>query len=268
VALGIVPFALGTDTGGSIRQPAAQNEILGVKPTYGAVSRYGVVAMSSSMDSIGCMANDPETADLVMGIMAGKDTADATSLPDFWQNEPENKKLRVGALAGFTDDAIEKLKQVGHEVSEIEMPTLKYGKVIYDIVQSAEVASTMMRYDGVRFGYRAEDVKDLDDLYTRSRDEGLGIENKRRIMFGNFVVSTGNYEKYYLKAQKARTLLISEYDKVFENFDVLLCPTTDDAVTSSVNLAGLPAVSLPSGAQLIGPRCSDRALLKLAKEIL
>ncbi|MCL1839776.1 Asp-tRNA(Asn)/Glu-tRNA(Gln) amidotransferase subunit GatA [Candidatus Saccharibacteria bacterium] len=307
VALGIVPFALGTDTGGSIRQPAAYNGVIGVRPTYGAVSRYGVIAMSSSIDTVGCFATTADDADLVMGVMAGRDEADATSLDDFWSAEPENKKLRVGVIKDFmnsadgevlkcTNDYIDKLKGLGHEVSEIEMPTLKYGLAIYYVVQSAELASTMMRFDSIRFGRQAENVKGLDDLYTRSRDEGLMMENKRRIMLGNYVVSTGLYEKYYLKAQKARTLLMAEYDRAFEKFDVLLCPTTpstafklgsktgdpmemylEDLMLASPSMAGLPAISVPAGettegltvgVQLVGPQCSDRSLLKLAKETM
>jgi len=306
VALGIVPFALGTDTGGSVRQPAAYNGIFGLRPTYGAVSRYGVVAVASSFDTIGCLASTAETIDLVTGIMAGKDPADATTLDDFWAKKPKSAKLRIGVIKNLMTDGdkealrcvrnyIEKLKRAGHRVDEIEMPIWEYGLAMYLVVQPAELASTMMRYDGIRFGYQAKNVKNLDDLYTRSRDEGLMMENKRRIMLGNYVVSTGLYEKYYLKAQKARTLLIAEYAKTFKKFDVLLCPTTlapafrlgekvddpvqassEDLLLASPSMAGLPAISVPAGettdgltvgVQLVGPRCSDRQLLKLAKEM-
>jgi len=307
VALGIVPFALGSDTGGSIRQPAAYNGVLGIKPTFGTVRRYGVVAMASSLDVIGCFAENAADADLVMGIMAGKDPKDSTTLPDFWHNVPEDRKLNVGIIADFMGDGVdgevrncvsqyaEKLKQAGHRVLEIEMPILKYGLAIYYIVQPAEVASNLGRHDGVRYGYRAENTRGLEDLYTKSRDEGFVLENKRRIMIGNFVLSSGFFDAYYLKAQKARTLLIEEYNKAFEKFDILLCPTTpalafkmgekvndplqmylEDLMTVPPSIAGLPAVSVPAGetaegltvgVQLIGPRQSDRALLKLAGEV-
>jgi aspartyl-tRNA(Asn)/glutamyl-tRNA(Gln) amidotransferase subunit A len=306
VALGIVPFALGSDTGGSIRQPAAYNGIVGLKPTFGTVSRYGVVAMASSTDTIGCLAETAADVDQVMGIMAGKDAKDSTTLDDFWQEEPREKKLRVGVIKDFMDKGvntevkeyvdkyIEKLKQVGHTVEEVEIPTLKYGLAIYYVVQMAEVASNMCRYDGVRFGARAKNVLNLDSLYTLSRDDGLMLENKRRIMIGNFVLSSGFFDAYYLKAQKARTLLIREYEKVFGKFDILLCPVAptpafklgekiddplqmylEDLMNVPPSMAGLPAVAVPVGetaeglsvgAQLIGPRRSDRQLLKLVKE--
>lgn len=308
VALGIVPFALGSDTGGSIRQPASYNGVVGIKPTYGAVSRYGVVAMASSTDTIGCFAADAEDVDLVMGIMAGIDEKDSTTLPDFWQNEPEEKKLRIGVIRDFMDEGvesevleaingfIEKAKKNGNEIGEISMPTLKYGLAIYYIVQPAEVASNLSRYDGVRYGLRADGAKDLAELYSKTRDEGFMSENKRRIMIGNFVLSSGFFDAYYLKAQKARTLLIREYDKAFEEFDVLLCPVApapafklgqktgdplqmylEDVMSVPPSMAGLPAISapagetkdgLPVGVQLIGPRRSDRMLLKLAKETM
>ena len=308
VALNIVPFAFGSDTGGSIRQPAAYNGIVGIKPTFGTVSRYGVVAMASSTDTIGCFAADAADADSVMGIMAGSDAKDSTTLPDFWAEEPTDKRLRVGLITDFmsdgTDKAVkdcigifaDKLKATGHTVEEIAMPTLKYGLAIYYIVQTAEAASNLCKFDGVRYGYRAEGAKDLDGLYEGSRNDGLMPENKRRIMIGNFVLSSGFFDAYYLKAQKARTLLIAEYEKAFEQFDVLLCPTAPtpafgldektgdplqmymgDLMAVPPSMAGLPAVSVPAGetaegltvgAQLIGPRRSDRLLLKLAKEMM
>jgi len=307
VALSIVQFALGTDTGGSIRQPAAFNGVVGHKPTYGTVSRYGVVAMASSTDTIGCFATEAADVELVMGVMAGKDAKDSTTLADFWDEDPEDKKLRVGVIKDFMGEGVdgevkrcigeyvEKLKQTGHKVEEIEMPTLKHALAVYYIVQMAEVASNMGRYDGVRYGHRAKDVHSLEELYKADRNEGLGAENKRRIMVGNFVLSSGFFDAYYLKAQKARTLLIAEYDRAFEKFDVLLCPVAptpafklgaktqdplqmylEDVMTVPPSMAGLPAVSVPAGlaegglpvgVQLIGPRRSDRVLLKLAREV-
>lgn len=307
VALDIVQFALGSDTGGSIRQPASYNGVVGIKPTYGTVSRYGVVAMASSTDTIGCFAADAEDVDLVMGIMAGRDEKDSTTLDNFWQNEPEDKKLRIGVIRDFMDEGVEtevlkavngfvdKLKKDGHELGEISMPTLKYGLAIYYIVQPAEVASNLSRYDGIRYGLRSDGVSDLVSLYRKTRDEGFMPENKRRIMIGNFVLSSGFFDAYYLKAQKARTLLIEEYNRAFEKFDVLLCPVApapafklgqktgdplqmylEDVMSVPPSMAGLPAISVPAGeteeglpvgVQLIGPRKADRTLLKLAKEI-
>ena len=307
VALGIVPFALGSDTGGSIRMPASYNGVVGVKPTYGTVSRYGVVAMASSTDVMGCFTTDAEDADLVMGIMAGQDAKDSTTLADFWPEEPADKKLRIGVLKDFMGDGtevevaetllslVERMKALGHAVEETSMPMLKYGLPIYYVVHLAEVASNLSRYDGVRYGYRDETARDLAELYGKSREEGFMMENKRRIMLGNFVLSAGFFDAYYLKAQKARTLLIREYDRAFEKFDVLLCPVAptpafklgqntddplkmylEDVMTVPPSMAGLPALSIPAGetkeglpvgAQLIGPRRSDRQLLKLAKEL-
>jgi len=306
VALGIVPFALGTDTGGSIRQPAAFNGLVGLKPTYGTVSRYGVVATVSSTDTIGCLAADAADVELVMGIMAGRDAKDSTTLDDFWTAEPEDKKLNVGVIKDFMSEGVdadvkrciseyaERLKQASHRVEEIEMPILKYSLAIYYIVNYAEIVSNLSRYDGVRYGYSADGAKTLSGLYGKSRDEGFMPENKRRIMLGNFVLSSGFFDAYYLKAQKARTLLIREYDKAFEKFDVLLCPVAptpafklgantddpmkmylEDVMTVPPSITGLPALAVPAGlaadglpvgVQLIGPRRSDRRLLKLAKE--
>ncbi|MFV0484698.1 MAG: Asp-tRNA(Asn)/Glu-tRNA(Gln) amidotransferase subunit GatA [Candidatus Saccharimonadales bacterium] len=308
VALDIVPFALGSDTGGSIRQPASYNGVIGVKPTFGTVSRYGVVSMASSTDVIGCFAKNAADADLVMGIMAGRDQKDSTSLEDFWQNDPStDKPLKIGIISDFMGDGVDpevisninncvkKWQGKGHIVEEISMPVLKYGLAVYYIVQTAEVASNLSRYDGVRYGHRADDIKSLDDLYGKSRDEGFMAENKRRIMIGNFVLSSGFFDAYYLKAQKARTLLIQAYDKAFEKFDALLCPVApspafkigekvsdplamylEDAMSVPPSMAGLPAISVPAGitksgltvgAQLIGARQNDRTLLKLASDL-
>ena len=310
VALGIVQFALGSDTGGSIRQPASYNGVYGMKPTYGTVSRYGVVAMASSTDVMGCFANTVEDVDLVMRIMAGKDPKDSTTLDDFWTRELEDaqpKKKKIGIIKDFMGDGVDpevvktvndyaaKMKKAGFEVEEIEMPIMKYGLAIYYIVQPAEVASNLSRYDGVRYGHRAADIKDLDEVYSKTRDEGFMPENKRRIMIGNFVLSSGFFDAYYLKAQKARTLLINAYNEAFEKYDALLCAVApapafkfgektndplqmymEDVMSVPPSMAGLPALAAPAGAskeglpigiQLIGPRESDQMLLNIAKTV-
>lgn len=310
VALGIVQFALGSDTGGSIRQPASYNGVWGMKPTYGTVSRYGVVAMASSTDVMGCFANSAEDVDLVMSIMAGKDPKDSTTLDDFWNRELDEvtpKKKKIGIIKDFMGDGVDpevvktvrdyatKMKKAGFEVEEVEMPIMKYGLAIYYIVQPAEVASNLSRYDGVRYGHRAADTTDLDSVYSKTRDEGFMPENKRRIMIGNFVLSSGFFDAYYLKAQKARTLLINAYNEAFEKYDALLCAVApapafkfgektndplqmymEDVMSVPPSMAGLPALAapagtssegLPIGIQLVGPRKSDQMLLNIAKTV-
>jgi aspartyl-tRNA(Asn)/glutamyl-tRNA(Gln) amidotransferase subunit A len=302
-ALDIVPFALGSDTGGSIRQPASFNGVVGVKPTYGMVSRYGVVAMASSTDTIGCFATTAADAELVMDIMAGRDDKDMTTLPDFFKPEQVKAGQKVGVIKEFmTDDVdedvrartneyIEKLKAAGHTVSEVSMSMLRYALAIYYIVVPAEISSNLARYDGVRYGKRAES-NSLGELYGKSRDEGFMAENKRRIMIGSYVLSSGFFDAYYQQAQKARTLLINEFNDLFNSFDVLIGPvsptpafnlgenTADpvkmylaDVMTVPASLAGLPALSVPAGTtseglpvgvQLIGQRRSDAQLLALA----
>lgn len=310
VALDIVPFALGSDTGGSIRQPASYNGVYGIKPTYGAVSRYGVVAMASSTDTMGCFTKSPEDMDLVMSIISGKDAKDSTTLDDFWTKDLEDakpKKQKIGIISDFLGEGVdpdvvkgirdyaEKLKKAGFEVEEVSMPIMKYGLAIYYIVQPAEVASNLSRYDGIRYGHRSSEVTDLDSVYNLTRDEGFMTENKRRIMIGNFVLSSGFFDAYYLKAQKARTLLINAYNEAFEKYDALLCAVApapafklgekvndplqmymEDMMSVLPSLAGLPAISapaavstngLPIGAQLVGPRKSDQILINIAKTI-
>ena len=306
-ALDVVPFALGSDTGGSIRQPASFNGVVGVKPTYGAVSRYGVVAMASSTDTIGCFATNATDADLVMEIMSGQDKKDMTTLPDFWTRPQELNKKRVGLIKQFMTDDVdsevrsrvleyaEKLKQLGYQVDEVDLPMAEYSLAIYYVVVPAEVSSNLARYDGIRYGHRAEGVKTLAELYGRSRDEGFVTENKRRIMIGSFVLSSGFFDAYYMQAQKARTLLIREFKKLFEQYDLLLGPVSPtpafklgenahnpikmylaDIMTVPASLAGLPAISVPAGTneqglpigvQLIGDYQSDHALLQLIAEV-
>lgn len=305
VALDIVPFALGTDTGGSIRQPASFNGVVGVKPTYGTVSRFGVVAMASSTDTIGVLSSSVEDAELVMSIMAGRDKKDMTTLPDFFTSRSVDGPKKFGVIKEFmTDDVdaevraktneyIEKLRSQGHTVEEVSMPILKYALAIYYIVVPAEISSNLGRYDGVRYGARAK-TETLSELYGVSRDQGFMPENKRRIMIGSYVLSSGYFDAYYLQAQKARTLLINEFNTLFETYDALIGPVaptpafqlgenTEDPVkmyladimTVPASLAGLPAISVPAGTtepglpvgvQLIGPRKSDALLLAIAKE--
>lgn len=307
-ALDIVEFALGSDTGGSIRQPASFNGVYGIKPTYGAVSRYGVVAMASSTDTMGCFAKKAEDVDLVMSIMAGQDKKDSTTLPDYWTknlDEIQPAKKKIGLIRDCFGEGInpevaeivrnygKKLEAQGYEIEEFDMPILKYGLAIYYVVQPAEVASNLSRYDGIRYALRSKDAKNLDDIYTMTRSEGFMKENQRRIMIGNFVLSSGFYDAYYLKAQKARTLLINAYNEAFEKYDALLCPVAptpafklgektsdpltmylEDAMTVPASMAGLPALSVPAGktadglpvgAQLIGRTQSDQLLLSIAK---
>jgi len=306
VALDIVPFALGSDTGGSIRQPASFNGVVGVKPTYGTVSRYGVVAMASSTDTIGVLSATVEDAELVMDILSGQDRKDMTTLPDFFTPYINTEPKRIGVIKEFmaddvdqevrdrTNEYIEAMKAKGHIVEEVSLPMVKYALAIYYIVVPAEVSSNLGRYDGIRYGVRSQEAKTLGEVYGRSRDDGFVSENKRRIMIGSYVLSSGFFDAYYLQAQKARTLLINEFNKIFETYDALIGPVTPtpafklgentadpvkmylaDIMTVPASLAGLPALSVPAGTtqsglpvgvQLIGPRQSDALLLALAKE--
>ncbi len=307
-ALDVVLFALGSDTGGSIRQPASFNGVVGIKPTYGMVSRYGVIAMASSTDTIGCFAKDVSDAELVMKIMSGRDDHDMTTLPDFFTpDEQAAPGRKIGLIKEFmTDDVdadvrqrvteyVEKLRALGHTVEEVSMPILKYALGAYYIIVPAEVSSNLARYDGIRYGLRAENVKTLSELYGKTRDQGFVTENKRRIMIGSYVLSSGFFDAYYMQAQKARTLLINAYDDLFNTYDALVGPVsstpsfgigenTDDPVkmyltdimTVPASLAGLPAFSIPAGTtasglpvgvQLIGQRKSDAMLFALAKSV-
>jgi hypothetical protein len=306
-ALDIVPFALGTDTGGSIRQPASFNGVYGIKPTYGTASRYGVVAMASSTDTMGCFARSAEDVAVVMSVMAGQDPKDMTTLPDFFVPATETpQQLNIGIIDEAMGDGVDAevrqavsqyadtLRSHGHAVETVSMPMLQHALAIYYIVVPAEISSNLARYDGVRYGHRAEGVKTLAELYGRSRDEGFMPENKRRIMIGSYVLSSGYFDAYYLQAQKARTLLINEFNALFEQYDMLLLPTAPtpafglgensddplkmylaDIMTVPASLAGLPALSVPAGvsqaglpigAQLIGPMQSDATLLAVASQ--
>lgn len=337
IALDIVEFATGTDTGGSIRQPASFNGVYGLKPTYGCISRYGVVAMASSTDCIGFFTKTPEDMDLLMGIASGKDSKDLTTLDDYY-NEAGNgfdsseasglssqasassprrncgsspkpfSASRIGVIKDFDNDSVdpeirkalkdkcELLKSKGYEIVELEMPALKYALAAYYIIVPAEIASNLSRYDGIRYGFRSENSSDLNNLYANTRDEGFMPENKRRIMIGNFVLSSGFYDAYFLKAAKVRTLIIKEYEKAFEKCDFLLTPVApnpafklgeksgdpvamylEDMMSVSLNLAGVPGLTIPAGKtksglpiglQLVGPRRSDKSLIEFSKELV
>lgn len=309
VAAGIVPFALGSDTGGSIRQPGSFNGVVGYKPTYGMISRYGVVAMASSTDVVGPLTRTVEDAELVSDILAGQDGHDSTVHDNYFQPITDNSQgsYTIGVIKDFMGDGVDadvvnqtqavinRLEQAGHTVRQVSLPMAKYALAIYYIVVPAELSSNLARYDGVRYGVRSDKAKSLDDVYGLSRSAGFMPENKRRIMIGSYVLSSGYFDAYYLKAQKARTLLIDEFNKLFDECDFLICPTAPtpafklgentsdplkmylaDAMTVPASLAGLPAISvpcgesdsgLPIGVQLIGQQKDDAKLLAFAKEV-
>lgn len=306
VALDIVEFATGTDTGGSIRQPASFNGVYGLKPTYGCISRYGVVAMASSTDCIGFFTKTPDDMDLLMSVANGKDSKDLTTLDNYYDTTEIKKAKKVGIIKDFDNDSVdpeirkalktkcELLKSKCYEIVGVEMPALKYALAAYYIIVPAEITSNLSRYDGVRYGFRSENSKDLDGLYANTRDEGFMPENKRRIMIGNFVLSSGFYDAYFLKAAKVRTLIVKEYEKAFSKCDFLLTPVSpnpafklgekvndpvamylEDMMSVSLNLAGVPGLAIPAGKtaeglpiglQLVGPRRSDKSLIEFAKE--
>ena len=307
VALNIVEFATGTDMGGSIRQPASFNGIYGLKPTYGCVSRYGVVAMASSTDCIGFFTKTPEDMDLLMSIASGQDSKDLTTLPDYYNASKAKKAQKIGIIKDFDNESVDGeirqalknkcklLESKGYKIVELEMPALKYALAAYYIIVPAEVASNLSRYDGVRYGFRSENSEDLDALYSNTRNEGFMPENKRRIMIGNFVLSSGFYDAYFLKAAKARTLIVKEYEKAFDKCDFILTPVApnpafklgekvndpvamylEDVMSVPLNLAGVPGLTIPAGKtkaglpiglQLVGPRRSDKALIEFSKEL-
>jgi len=307
-ALDIVPFALGSDTGGSIREPASFNGVVGIKPTYGTVSRYGVVAMASSTDVIGCFTTNVADSELVLDILAGLDRKDMTTLVDFFVPEKTTKpNQKIGLIKEFmshdvdedvrarTNEYAEKLRAAGHTVEEVSIPIVLHTLAMYYIIVPAELSSNLARYDGVRYGHRAEGITSLAELYGKSRDEGFVTENKRRIMIGSYVLSSGFFDAYYLQAQKARTLLINELNTLFETFDVLMGPTVPtpafklgentadpikmylaDIMTVPASLAGIPAISVPAGlsesglpigVQLMAARRNDAQLLSLARSM-
>ena len=308
VAARLVPVSTGTDTGGSIRQPAALCGITGLKPTYGRVSRYGMIAFASSLDQGGPFARSAEDAALLLGTMAGFDPRDSTSVDrpvdDYSATLGDSLEgLKIGlpkeffgeGLDGRTgaaiEAALEEYKKLGATPVEISLPHAGYSVPVYYVVAPAECSSNLSRYDGVRFGHRAADVKDLEDMYKRSRGEGFGAEVKRRIMIGTYALSAGYYDAYYLKAQQVRRLIREDFLKAFSEVDVIMGPTApgvafglgekaDDPVsmylsdiyTIAVNLAGLPGMSIPAGfaddmplgLQLIGNYFGEARLLNIA----
>jgi aspartyl-tRNA(Asn)/glutamyl-tRNA(Gln) amidotransferase subunit A len=307
VAARLTPAATGTDTGGSIRQPAALCGITGLKPTYGRVSRYGMIAYASSLDQGGPMTRSAEDAALLMQVMAGFDPKDSTSVeqnvPDYSAGLNDSLKgLKIGLPKEFFSDeldstiateiqaAVAEYEKMGAEIKEVSMPNLKLAIPAYYVIASAECSSNLSRYDGVRFGYRCQNPQDLADLYTRSRGEAFGSEVKRRILMGTYALSAGYYDAYYLKAQQVRRLISDDFKRALSEVDVLMGPVspstafrigekTDDPIqmylediyTIAINLAGLPAMSLPAGfvegkpvgLQVIGNYFSEAKLLNI-----
>lgn len=283
VSAGEAPVSLGSDTGGSIRQPAAFCGIVGMKPTYGLVSRYGLVAFASSLDQIGPFSTTVEDSAIMLGAIAGYDAKDSTSLkldvPDYTQFlKTDLKGKKVGVIRetfgegldpeveAATRTAIEQLKALGAEIIDISCPRFRYGISAYYIIAPCEASANLARYDGVRYGHRVQDADNLLDMYKRTRAEGFGAEVKRRIMIGTYALSAGYYDAYYLKAQKVRTLIKQDFEAAFNQVDVLVSPTSpttafklgekladplsmylDDLMTIPVNMAGLPGLSLPCG---------------------
>ena len=309
VAGRLSPFATGTDTGGSIRQPASLCGITGIKPTYGRVSRYGMIAYASSLDQAGPLTQTAEDAALVMNVMAGFDDKDSTSVdrsvPDYTKNLGNSiEGLRIGLPKEFFSEgldsgvaetvmvAVKEFEAMGASVKEISLPNSAHAIPTYYIVAPCECSSNLSRLDGVRYGYRCEDPKDLEDLYLRSRSEGFGPEVKRRIMIGAYALSAGYYDAYYLKAQKVRHLISEDFQKAFQEVDVIMGPVSPttafnlgafkdsvsmylaDIYTLSLNLAGLPGMSIPAGfsnkmpvgLQLIGNYWSEELLLNAAHQ--
>ncbi len=308
VAARLTVCATGTDTGGSIRQPAAHCGITGLKPTYGRVSRYGMIAYASSLDQGGPMARSAEDAAILLQTMAGFDEKDSTSVdcpvPDYQSglnNSLEGLKIGLpkeffgdglnNEVAAILDAAINEYRKMGAEIKEISIPNLKYAIPAYYVIAPAECSANLSRFDGVRFGYRCENPVDLCDLYTRSRGEGFGKEVKRRILMGTYALSAGYYDAYYLKAQKIRRLISDDFKNAFAQVDVIMGPVTpttafaigekmgnpvemylSDIYTIAINLAGIPAISVPAGfvqskpvgLQIIGNYFSEDRLLNIA----
>lgn len=309
VAADLCAGALGTDTGGSIRQPAGLCGIVGLKPTYGRVSRYGMVAFASSLDQIGPMTHTVRDAAILLQSIAGYDENDSTSLnvpvPDYDAGlRTELKGMNIGVVEEYLQSGsdeevtksvkatINKLKDLGANIIPVELPHAKYAVPVYYIIAPAEASSNLARYDGVRYGYRAEGVTDLNELYKKSRSEGFGPEVIRRIILGTYVLSSGYYDAYYRKAQQIRRLIVQDYKNAFANVDAIIMPTTpytafelgvrhtdpvqmylSDICTSSCNLAGLPGISipcgissnnLPIGVQVIGKHLDEATVLGVA----
>jgi aspartyl-tRNA(Asn)/glutamyl-tRNA(Gln) amidotransferase subunit A len=307
VAADLCAFALGTDTGGSIRQPASMCGISGIKPTYGRVSRYGIIAYASSLDQAGPMARTAQDCALVLNAISGFDVKDSTSselkTPDFTANLAQDLTgLKIGvpteyfaegldnAVAEQVQNAIKEYEKLGATIVDVHLPNLKNSIPAYYIIAPSEASSNLSRYDGVRYGYRASNPHDLEDLYVRSRSEGFGFETKKRIMVGTYALSEGYYDAYYLKAQKVRRLVADDFNNAFKEVDVLMGPVSptpawdigsvkdatqmylSDIYTLGVNLAGLPAMSIPCGLadnmpvglHIIGKAWDESKLLNVA----
>ena len=309
VAANMVPWALGSDTGGSIRQPSSFCGVVGLKPTYGLVSRYGLVAFASSLDQIGPITKDVEDSAILLNLIAGHDEKDTTSADiakkDYTKNlknDIKGKKIGVpkelfgeGINAEVKEklqEAMETYKELGAEVEEFSLDIAKYSLATYYIIACAEASSNLGRFDGIRYGYRTPEFSNLKELYKKSRSEGFGPEVKRRIILGTYVLSSGYYDAYYKKAQQVRTLVMNEFQKAFKKYDVILTPTSPtvafdigsksnnplemylaDICTVSVNIAGLPGISIPCGVdkegmpvgmQLIGNKFEEEKLLNMA----
>jgi len=302
--------SLGSDTGGSIRQPASYCSVVGMKPTYGTVSRFGLIAFASSLDQIGPFTKDVEDMAIMLNAITGKDKMDTTSVdieyPDYTKAIGQDiKGMKIGVPTKFFneglnpevkakfDEAVELYKNLGAEIIEIDLDYAKYALATYYIIATAEASSNLARFDGVKYGHRAEDFEDLIDLYKKSRTEGFGTEVKRRIMLGTYVLSSGYYDAYYKRAQQVRTLIVEDFKKAFEGVDVIALPTApnvsfkfgekasnpvemylEDIFTVPVNIAGLPGISIPCGfsdtekmpigLQLIGNLFEEEKLLSLA----
>ncbi|CAK1248019.1 glutamyl-tRNA(Gln) amidotransferase subunit A [Fructobacillus fructosus] len=308
VAAGQVAYALGSDTGGSIRQPAAFNGLAGMKPTYGRVSRFGLFAMASSLDQIGPLTRTVRDNALVLNAIAGFDQRDSTSadlpVPDFTEKMGQSiNGMKVAVPKEYFEEgiseevkaqvnaAIAQLKAMGAEVSEVSLPHTQYGVAAYYVLMSSEASSNLQRYDGIRYGFRAPEAKSLEEVYKETRSEGFGSEVKRRIMLGTYSLSAGAYDAFFKKAAQIRTLIIDDFNKVFEDYDLIVAPTTPtqaykmgseiddpktmymgDVLTIPVNLAGLPAMSvnagfnggLPIGLQIIGQAFDEQTIYQLA----
>lgn len=308
VAAGEAAGALGSDTGGSIRQPAAFCGVVGLKPTYGNVSRYGLVAFASSLDQIGPITKDVRDSALLMNVIAGHDPMDSTSvnieLPDYTDFlKEEVKGMKIGLPAEYYSldfnsevkesvlAAVKKLEEAGAIIEEVSLPSTEYALNAYYIIAPAEASSNLARYDGVRYGLRSKRASNLSEMFTSTRNEGFGDEVKRRIMLGTYALSSGYYDAYYLKAQKVRTIIKEDFDKLFNEYNLLISPTTPttafklgemtdplemyqaDIFTVPVNIAGIPAISvpcgfdsknLPIGLQIMGPHFGEGKIMQAA----
>lgn len=302
-------IALGTDTGGSVRQPASLCGMVGLKPTYGRVSRYGLVAYASSLDQIGPITKDVIDCALLMKVISGHDNMDSTSVnlevPDYLKScQAGIKDLKIGVPKEYfiegidpevkdaLDKALKIFEKLGAKIEETSLPHTEYSLPTYYLIATAEASSNLARYDGVQYGYRVEGYEDLSSMYQKTRSEGFGSEVKRRIMLGTYALSSGYYDAYYLKAQKVRTLIKEDFDKAFRKYDILITPTSptpafklkekvldsltmylSDIYTITINLAGIPAISLncgyskgnlPIGLQIIGKHFSEGTILRAA----